>query len=142
MKEEIDRLGDAMVDLMVRVVHRVLFFMTGKQQSLFISFFHYGVSLILLVIFFLVPPQHPFRIIMFIISVIILGQLLIFQRCLLFSIETKLSNQPNIIQRTAAIILGKEYPSNLWTRLFVFIVTILFGIQLLHDFDISFESFL
>ena len=112
-----------------------LFFLEPNHQSLAISAFHYIIFIVgFYYFFFHSNPRDYFRIIFF--SFILLGLLSYFtiNRCILTSIELKLSKDKNLIQKTIDKFFGEETEGNITSKIVFVFGTIVLGYILLKDY--------
>jgi hypothetical protein len=117
------------------VVKTLLFFITGNQQSLFVSAIHYIIFVVgLYYFFFKSEPGDLFRILFFLIILISLLSYFIFNKCFFTSIELSLSSEKNPIQSFMDTYFGKEIEGNITSKIVLSIMTAVTGFVLLKDY--------
>ena len=118
-------------------IESLLFFLTGPQQSLFVSIIHYIIFVLGLYYFFFISnPGDTFRLIFFFIFLISVLSYFIFNKCFFTSIERRLCKDKNIIQMTMDTYFGIEIEGNISSKIILSIGTIVTGLVLLKDYGI------
>jgi len=121
------------VDSSVSFIQTVFFFLNGNQQSLLVSFIHYFITILLIYYFFKSKPRSLQRILLFIIVLIFTISYFIFNRCLFTSIELKLSEEKNPIQKVSSMYFGENKEGNVMSKISLSVLSIVGGIILLKD---------
>jgi hypothetical protein len=127
-------------DFSIKFLNYILFFLSNSQKSLIVSIFHYIIFILgFYYFFFKTNPGDIFRILFFIF--IILGTLsyFIFNRCILTSIELKLSSDKNIIQKTIDKYFGSQTEGNITSKIVLTVGSIITGIILLKDYGFIYK---
>ena len=135
MSTELDNIEEKITDFWTSVVKTLLFFLTGNQQSLFVSVIHYVIFIIgFYYFFFKSGPGDIFRILFFLMVVISALCYFIFNKCFFTSIELNLSSEKNPIQSFMDTYFGKEVEGNITSKIVLTIGTVITGIVLLKDY--------
>ncbi len=112
-----------------------LFFLNNNQQSLVISLFHYIIFIAgFYYFFFYSKPGSYFRILFFLFILTSLISYCIINKCILTSIELKLSKEKNIIQSTISKYFGEETEGNITSKIVLLFSTILIGSIVIRDY--------
>jgi hypothetical protein len=132
---ELKDVEEKITDFWTTVVKTLLFFLTGNQQSLFVSVIHYVIFIVgFYYFFFKSGPGDIFRILFFLMVVISALCYFIFNKCFFTSIELSLSSEKNPIQSFMDTYFGKEVEGNITSKIVLSIGTIITGIILLKDY--------
>lgn len=135
MSMELKDVEEKITDFWTTVVKTLLFFLTGNQQSLFVSVIHYVIFIVgFYYFFFKSGPGDIFRILFFLMVVISALCYFIFNKCFFTSIELSLSSEKNPIQSFMDTYFGKEVEGNITSKIVLSIGTIITGIILLKDY--------
>jgi hypothetical protein len=122
-------------ELFTDILNSSLFFLNNSQKSLAVSIFHYVIFIIgFYYFFFKSNPGDPFRVLFFIFCALGASSYFIFNRCVLTSIELKLSSDKNIIQKTIDKYFGSQNEGNITSKIVLTIFTIITGIILVKDY--------
>jgi hypothetical protein len=128
-------LEETITEFFTNCCKRVLFFLEPNHQSLVISVFHYIIFIIgFYYFFFHSNARDYFRIFFFIFILSGLISYFTINRCILTSIELKLSKEKNLIQKTIDNFFGKEIEGNITSKIVFVVGTIILGYCLLNDY--------
>ncbi len=119
-----------------------LFFLEPNYQSLAISAFHYIIFIGgFYYFFFHSNPGDYFRVFFFFFFLFGLLSYFTINRCILTSIELKLSKDKNLIQKYIDKFFGEETEGNITSKIVFIVGTIVLGYYLLKDYGyINFED--
>lgn len=135
MSMELNKFERKITDFWTTLVKTLLFFLSGNQQSLFVSIIHYIIFIIgFYYFFFKSSPGDIFRILFFLMIALSMLCYFIFNKCFFTSIELSLSNKKNPIQSFMDTYFGKEIEGNITSKIILSIGTIVTGIVLLKDY--------
>ena len=123
----------SIVDGSVSFIQTVFFFLNGNQQSLLVSSIHYILFIVAIYYFFKSKPRSLQRILLFIIVLLFTLSYFIFNRCLFTSIELKLSEEKNPIQKMSSMYFGENTEGNVISKISLSVLSIIGGIVLLKD---------
>lgn len=123
----------SIVNFCVSFIKIVLFFLNSNQQSFTVSLIHYIVFIVAIYYFFKSKPNDVYRIFFFIIVLLFTLSYFIFNRCLITSIEIKLSEEKNIIQQMSNKYFGENIEGNVISKISLSILLIICGIILVKD---------
>jgi len=123
----------SIVDFGVSFIQTVFFFLNGNQQSLLVSSIHYIIFIFAVYYYFKSKPRDVYRIFFFIIFLLFALLYFIFDKCILTSIEFKLSKEKNIIQKLSEVYFGEDIEGNVISKISLSILVIIGGTVLLKD---------
>ncbi len=131
----LNKLEESITDFFTKSLNYILFFLSNSQKSLLVSLFHYIIFIIgYYYFFFRSNPGDLFRIIFFTFILICAILYYIFNRCLLTSLELKLSSNKNIIQKTIDKYFGTQVEGNKTSKIVLSVGVIVTGTVLLKDY--------
>ena len=113
----------------------VLFFLNNNQQSLIVSLLHY-IIIIFGFYYFLFHSKKGdlYRIIFFIIITFGALSYFILNKCIITSIELKLSEENNLIQNIVNKYFGEEIEGNIMSKIVLSLLAMITSIILLKDY--------
>jgi hypothetical protein len=122
-------------DFCTKIINYSLFFLTNSQKSLSVSILHYIIFIIGFYYFFFESnPGDIFRVLFFIFITTGALSYFIFNRCILTSIELKLSKNKNFIQKTIDKYFGSQTEGNITSKIILTVSVIIIGFILLKDY--------
>jgi hypothetical protein len=131
----LNNLEESITEFFTNGLNSTLFFLNNSQKSLLVSIFHYIIFIIgFYYFFFKSNPGDIFRILFFIFITFGALSYFIFNRCLLTSIELKLSKDKNIIQKTIDKYFGSQTEGNITSKIVLTVGAIVSGYVLLKDY--------
>jgi hypothetical protein len=119
------------------IIKSIFFFLNNNHQSLFVSIIHYIIFIVGSYYFlFKSEPKSLFRLLFFIFLALSTISYFVFNKCILTSIEFRLSNERNYIQKIINIFFGEKRENNINSKIFLSFLTFISGFILLNDYGI------
>lgn len=127
-------IDEQITNILTHICRILLFFLHPQHQSLIVSIVHYSVFIIgFYYFFFHTVPGDKFRIIFFGLVVISAASYFLTNRCFMTTIERKLSQEKNAIQKFIDKYFGEEIEGNPTSKIVLSAGTLIIGAILLVD---------
>ena len=135
MDGELITVEEKITEFWTSIFQSLLFFLNNNHQSLFVSVIHYIVFIFGFYYFlFHSKPKDIYRVIFFIFVVLGALSYFIFNKCFFTSIELKLCQDKNIIQKCMDNYFGEATEGNITSKIILSALAIITGLILLKDY--------